>query len=88
MSGLVINDLPQSRELDSRALSAVRGGFFNPGFLLEGPLVSIDKISQEISVAQDLDINAANGVTVIGGAFAFELGDLGLGVEVGNEVDL
>ncbi len=62
MSSIVIRDLGCSRELDARAMSAVRGGV--------GPSVDVNvNLDQKIGQFQDIQVNVLNNNAVIGAGF-------------------
>lgn len=69
MSNLMIHDLAGSRELDRKAMSAVRGG--NNSWLSGlGPVANVNvDVNQNISQLQKVDVNALNNVGVIGSGF-------------------
>ena len=61
---LLIRDLALSRELDRRAMAAVRGGMFDPSQIVINPQV---QVSQNTVVSQVFDISILNGAN-FGGA--------------------
>jgi hypothetical protein len=64
MSSIVIRDLARSTAMDSRAMSAVRGG---SGF---GPPISVNvAVSQQIGQFQQIGVNVLNNNGVIGAGF-------------------
>lgn len=70
MSTIMIRDLPQSRELDHRAMSGVRGGYALrdvarvPGLAIKvEPLVNVN---QNIVQLQNIGVNVLNNNGVIG----------------------
>lgn len=68
MSTLSIQNLPQSRELDRKALAAVRGG--NSWLRGLGPVANVNvAIDQNINQFQNVEVNALNNVGVIGAGF-------------------
>jgi hypothetical protein len=60
---LTIADLPDSRELDRRAMTAIRGGKFDPAQIVINPQVSV---SQNTNVSQLFDIHILNGADLSG----------------------
>jgi hypothetical protein len=57
-----IEDLTMSRELDDKAMSALRGGFFKPSF---GGDVDIDiGVAQGITQNQNVEVNVLNGASI------------------------
>ncbi|HVK56766.1 MAG TPA: hypothetical protein VM532_17280 [Burkholderiales bacterium] len=68
MSSLMIHDLPQSRELDSKSMSAVRGGSSWLEGLGPAANVKVD-VNQNIVQLQNIDVNALNNVGVVGAGF-------------------
>jgi hypothetical protein len=69
MSTIMIRDLAQSRNLDRRAMSAVRGG----SWLSEhGPFANVN-VGVYQNIAQVQNINVLNNVGVIGTSFPFHL---------------
>jgi len=68
MSNITIRDLGASRELDRRAMAAVRGG--NSFLAGLGPVANIDiDVNQNIAQLQNIEVNALNNVGVIGAGF-------------------
>lgn len=70
MSTIMIRDLPQSRELDHRAMSGVRGGYALrdvanlPGFAVKvEPTINVN---QNIVQLQNIGVNVLNNNGVIG----------------------
>ena len=70
MSTIMIRDLPQSRELDHRAMSGVRGGYALrdvanlPGFAIKvEPTINVN---QNIFQLQNIGVNVLNNNGVIG----------------------
>src|SRR5690606_5918357 len=64
MSTLRIHDLPAQAELDSRAMSAVRGGY---ALKDAGAFANVNiNIDQDIAQLQNVEVNALNNVGVIG----------------------
>jgi hypothetical protein len=69
MSKLTILDLEQSKELDAKALKAVRGGT-NSWMAGLGPLANVNVgVNQNITQLQNVEVNALNNVGVIGAGF-------------------
>jgi len=68
MSSVMIQDLPQSRELDRNTMAAVRGGSsWLDGF---GPAANVNvDVNQNIVQLQDINVNALNNVGVVGAGF-------------------
>jgi hypothetical protein len=70
MSTLMIRDLPQSRELDQRAMSSVRGGYAlrDLGQLpaLGIKVEPIVNVNQKIVQLQNIGVNVLNNNGVIG----------------------
>jgi hypothetical protein len=64
MSSIVIRDLARSTALDSRAMSAVRGGIS----LVPGVNVNV-AINQQIGQFQQIGVNVLNNNSVIGAGF-------------------
>jgi hypothetical protein len=63
MSSIVIRDLARSTAMDSRAMSAVRGGF--------GPPINVNvAVNQQIGQFQQIGISVLNNNGVIGAGFA------------------
>jgi hypothetical protein len=72
MSTIMIRDLAQSRDLDRRAMSTVRGGYFR--FSESGPFANVNVgVNQNIIQVQNIEVNALNNVGVIGASFPFHL---------------
>jgi hypothetical protein len=70
MSSIVIQDLGRTRELDKRAMSAVRGGTKGAGVGSFGPNVNVNlNLDQRIGQVQDIKINVLNNNGVIGSGF-------------------
>lgn len=70
MSTIMIHDLAQSRDLDRRAMSTVRGGYFRFGE--SGPFANVNvAVNQNIVQVQQIDV--LNNVGVIGTNFPFHL---------------
>ena len=68
MSAIMIRDLAQSRELDRKAMSCVRGG--NASLAQFGPFAKVNvNINQNIAQLQNVEVNALNNVGVIGFGF-------------------
>ena len=68
MSTITIRDLGASRDLDRKAMSAVRGG--NSFLAGLGPVANIDiDVNQNIAQLQNIEVNALNNVGVIGAGF-------------------
>ena len=67
---ILIRDLVQSRELDRRAMAAVRGGMFDPSQIVINPQV---QVSQNTMVSQVFDISILNGAD-FGGAKSVDFG--------------
>ena len=72
MSAIMIRDLPCSKELDRKGMSAVRGG-------LKGPLVNLENVgsptinvNQNITAAQLINVAVLND-SIIGAGFGFHL---------------
>jgi hypothetical protein len=64
MSSIVIRDLARSTAMDSRAMSAVRGG---SGF---GPPINVNvEVNQQIGQFQQIGVNVLNNNGVIGAGF-------------------
>jgi hypothetical protein len=75
MSSLMIHDLAQSKELDTKAMSAVRGGSLGPVANLPFANVNVNvDIDQTIQQFQQVQVSALNNVGVIGANFGFQLG--------------
>ncbi|MGV3654386.1 MAG: hypothetical protein ACO1N5_09210 [Noviherbaspirillum sp.] len=67
MSTLRIHDLPAQADLDSRAMSAVRGGY---ALKDAGAFANVNvNINQDIAQLQNVEVNALNNVGVIGAGF-------------------
>ena len=68
MSNITIHDLAKHRELDGRAMSAVRGG--NSWLAGLGPVANVNvDIDQNIVQLQNIKVDALNNVGVIGAGF-------------------
>lgn len=68
MSNLTIRDLDQSRDLDQKTMSAVRGG--NSWLKGLGPVANVNvDVNQNIAQLQNVEVNALNNVGVIGAGF-------------------
>lgn len=68
MSNITIHDLPQDRELDRKAMSAIRGG--NSWLNGLGPVANVNVgINQNIVQLQNIKVDALNNVGVIGAGF-------------------
>ncbi|HYD96162.1 MAG TPA: hypothetical protein VEC01_12615 [Noviherbaspirillum sp.] len=68
MSNLTIHDLPRSKELDSKAMTEVRGG--NSWLAGLGPVANVNVgVNQNIAQLQNIEVNALNNVGVIGAGF-------------------
>jgi hypothetical protein len=65
MSSIVIRDLARSTAMDSRAMSAVRGG----SALAPGINVNV-AVTQQIGQFQQIGVNVLNNNSVIGAGFA------------------
>jgi hypothetical protein len=64
MSSIMIHDLEHSADLDSKAMSAVRGGSN------WGPNVNVNlNVDQKIAQVQDIQLNVLNNNGVIGAGF-------------------
>lgn len=69
MSTLTIRDLATSTELDSKAMSTVRGGT-NSWMAGLGPVANVNvDVNQNIAQLQNIQVNALNNVGVIGAGF-------------------
>ena len=71
MSSLIIRDLAQSKELDRKAMTAVRGGS-NSWLQGLGPVANVNVnvgVDQNIIQLQNVNVNALNNVGVIGAGF-------------------
>lgn len=81
MSTIMIQDLSQARELDRRAMSAVRGGtgISNPWLQGKGPVASPTvnvNVNQSIQQLQYVNVEALNNIGVLGanlGPLAFDV---------------
>lgn len=76
MSSIMIRDLALSKELDSGAMSAVRGGALGPVANLPFANVEVNVgvgVNQTIAQFQSIQVNALNNVGVIGADFGFKL---------------
>ncbi len=68
MTTLKIHNLAQSRELDRKAMLAVRGG--NSWMRDLGPVANVNlNLKQNITQFQNVEVNALNNVGVIGAGF-------------------
>ena len=68
MSTIIIRDLPRAAELDSKGMSAVRGG--NSWLKGLGPIANVNVgVTQNITQLQNVEVNALNNVGVIGAGF-------------------
>lgn len=68
MATLMIHNLAQSRDLDRKAMLAVRGG--NSWLRGLGPVANVNVgINQNITQFQNVEVNALNNVGVIGAGF-------------------
>jgi hypothetical protein len=82
MSSIMIQDLSQTRDLDRRAMSAVRGGTgisSNPWLQGKGPVASPTvnvNVNQSIQQLQYVNVEALNHIGVLGA----NLGPLGFEV--------
>jgi hypothetical protein len=66
MHSIVIQDLARTRELDTHAMSAVRGGT-----AAWGPNVNVNvNLDQKIGQFQAIQVNVLNGNGVIGAGFS------------------
>lgn len=74
MSNLMIRDLDTSRDLDTKAMSAVRGG--NSWLAGLGPVANVNiDLDQNITQLQNIEVNALNNIGAIGPGFGpFKLG--------------
>jgi hypothetical protein len=75
MSSLMIRDLAHTEELDSKAMSGVRGGLASvPPLPFANVNVNVD-IDQTIAQFQQIEVNAFNNnnIGVIGADFGFKL---------------
>lgn len=68
MPSLMIHDLPQNRDLDSKRMSTIRGGSSWLEGLGPAANVKVD-VNQSIVQLQDIDVNALNNVGVVGAGF-------------------
>jgi hypothetical protein len=69
MSHLMIDDLAESRDLDVKAMRALRGGT-NSWFAGLGPVANVNVgVNQNITQLQNVEVNALNNVGVIGPGF-------------------
>ncbi|NEX60194.1 hypothetical protein [Noviherbaspirillum galbum] len=69
MTLLTIRDLPQDQELDSKALSTIRGGT-NSWLAGLGSVANVNiGINQNIQQLQNVQVNALNNIGVIGAGF-------------------
>jgi len=68
MSSLLIRDIPQSKELDHKAMATVHGGSSWLDGL--GPVANVNvDVTQNIAQLQDINVSALNNVGVIGAGF-------------------
>ena len=68
MGTIMIHKLAQSRDLDRKAMLAVRGG--NSWLRGLGPVANVNVgINQNITQFQNVEVNALNNVGVIGAGF-------------------
>jgi hypothetical protein len=68
MSHITIHDLDQTRELDRKSMSSVRGG--NSWLAGLGPVANVNVgVNQNIVQLQNINVNALNNVGVIGAGF-------------------
>ncbi|ADE13363.1 conserved hypothetical protein [Nitrosococcus halophilus Nc 4] len=67
MASITIADLPESKTLDSRQMTTLRGGkaLAPPGLSFANVAIDID-LNQQINQFQSLDIKAANNVANFG----------------------
>jgi hypothetical protein len=73
MSSIMISDLAHTEELDSKAMSGVRGGLASvPPLPFANVNVNVD-IDQTIAQFQQIEVNALNNIGVIGADFGFKL---------------
>jgi len=73
MSSIMIRDLAHTEELDSKAMSGVRGGLASvPPLPFANVNVNVD-IDQTIAQFQQIEVNALNNIGVIGADFGFKL---------------
>jgi hypothetical protein len=69
----MIRDLAHTEELDSKAMSGVRGGLASaPSLPFANVNVNVD-IDQTIAQFQQIEVNALNNIGVIGADFGFKL---------------
>lgn len=80
MTTVQIHDLPQSRELDCQAMSAVRGGLMSlpgpsglPGLAGVANVNVGVNLNQQIIQMQAINVNALNNIGVIGANLGFKL---------------
>jgi hypothetical protein len=69
MSTIMIRDLPQSRALDHRAMSGVRGGYYSLRDVAKVPGIKVEPIinvNQNIIQVQDIAVNVLNNNRIIG----------------------
>ena len=67
MSTIMIRDLPQSRDLDHGAMSAVRGGYSLRDVSLPGIVVEpIINVNQNLFQLQNIAVNVLNNNGIIG----------------------
>ncbi|HYD82324.1 MAG TPA: hypothetical protein VEC06_21175 [Paucimonas sp.] len=68
MSSIMISDLPEQRDLDRKAMSAVHGG--NSWLAGLGPVANVNVgVTQNIAQFQNVEVNALNNVGIIGAGF-------------------
>jgi len=68
MATIMIHNLAQSRDLDKKAMLAIRGG--NSWLRGLGPVANVNiGINQNITQFQNVEVNALNNVGVIGAGF-------------------
>jgi hypothetical protein len=73
MSSITISDLGLRKDLDGKAMSAVRGGMGSAGgswLAGLGPVANVNVgVNQNITQLQNVEVNALNNVGVIGAGF-------------------
>jgi hypothetical protein len=62
---LAINDLPKSKELDSKAMVDVTGGYYGLSDIGATANVNVN-INQNIAQFQNVEVNALNNIGVLG----------------------
>jgi hypothetical protein len=75
MSSIMIHDLAHSKELDSAAMSTVRGGSLG-SVAQQLPFANVNvnvDIEQTIAQMQNIQVNALNNIGVIGADLGFKL---------------